>query len=258
MARRRSTLCSLLAALSLTAISSSTLAHDKNDNHLNETLANQALETTLRVAVLRHESCSDVHFYNLDNEEECPDGAERKAVSAGSGIVLQGRLGSHYVLSAAHVIPKDGYFVVVADDKLAYVVKRDARSDLALLLVPQGEEQKKGNLTAFQGCLADNVQLGDFVVGVGYTSGMYKSFLDGRIHSIPILGYYNLSGSVNLGNSGGPVFVLDAEKLRLAGILVTTDPQIDGVGGFVGGDRLRNFLKDTAVGHYLDCNDSKK
>jgi Do/DeqQ family serine protease len=143
---------------------------------------------------------------------------ERRSVSAGSGVIVDARLG--YVLTNQHVIDGADEITVTLRDgrKLdARVIGQDPEVDIALLQV------KADNLVDLPIANSDTLRVGDFVVAIGNPFGLGQTVTYGIVSALGrtglgIEGFENFiqtDASINPGNSGGALVTTDG---RLVGI----------------------------------------
>jgi len=144
-----------------------------------------------------------------------------KAMGYGSGFVIS-RNG--FIITNDHVLRNGSQIEVEVLDGRKYrgkVVHNDSKNDLALLKI------EADNLVPVALGNSDNVDLGEWVVGIGNPYGIGQSLMIGIVsaqnRSIPGSGYpplIQIDAAMNLGNSGGPLFNLDGEVVGINTILL--------------------------------------
>ncbi|MBM3298886.1 MAG: trypsin-like peptidase domain-containing protein, partial [Deltaproteobacteria bacterium] len=146
---------------------------------------------------------------------------DAKAMGYGSGFVV----GSNgLILTNEHVL-RNGTRIEVellgGKKYGARIVHKDSKNDLALLKI------EATNLRPVTMGDSDQVELGEWVVGIGNPYGIGQSIMIGIVSAqkrmIPGSGYpalIQIDAAMNLGNSGGPLFNLDGEVVGINTILL--------------------------------------
>lgn len=237
-----------LAAIisSLILASQSLFAYDKNDNYIRKPTIDQVVESTVTV-----KGFVDAENLPLFSRLLKALHVNEFNFAVGSGILLLDleRM-EEYVLTANHVLPSEGnelYNLEKAYVKVngfpAEIIKMDEQSDLALLKL-------KGQIpTPFTGKLAEDIELGDYVIGAGYPLYDDLVLYFGRVSS-KSKGesfYIYVDGHINSGCSGGPTFVLNRGIPYLAGINAIGFTNKPGISGIVSLEKIEKFLQGTPV-----------
>lgn len=143
----------------------------------------------------------------------------RMPVGAGSGFIIDA---AGYVVTNAHVVDgADEVIVTLADqrDIRADVVGLDPRTDLALLKLSE-----KGPFPYVRFGDATQVRVGDWSIAIGNALGLGgtvtvgvishagRSFMMQPTH---VGGFFQTDASINLGNSGGPLFNIKGEVIGI-------------------------------------------
>ena len=167
-----------------------------------------------------------------------PDGnqpSEREFESAGSGVIVDARLG--HIITNAHVVENAREITVVLQDGRelkATVVGSDTRSDIAVVKVPADK------LT--QVTLGDSARLevGDFVVAIGNPFGLQHTVTSGIVSALgrtgvsPEQGTYEdfiqTDASINPGNSGGALVNLRGELVGINSAILSRTGGNIGIG----------------------------
>jgi S1-C subfamily serine protease len=180
----------------------------------------------------------------LKNFGLSPD-PDAKAMGYGSGFVV----GSNgLILTNEHVL-RNGTRIEVellGGKKFgARIVHKDGKNDLALLKI------EATNLHPVRMGDSDQVELGEWVVGIGNPYGIGQSIMIGIVSAqkrmIPGSGYpplIQIDAAMNLGNSGGPLFNLDGEVIGINTILLWKS---QGIGFATPINVARGFL-ETKIG----------
>ena len=175
---------------------------------------------------------NDPFFRRFFNVPEGARGQERQTSSAGSGVIVDARLG--YVLTNHHVIARaDEIRVTLTDGRTltAEVIGSDEQVDIALLQIPAEQ------LTAI--ALADaQPQVGDFVVAIGNPFGLGQTVTSGIVSALGRsgLGIHNYEdfiqtdASINPGNSGGALVNLRGELVGINSAILAPSGGNIGIG----------------------------
>lgn len=158
-------------------------------------------------------------------QQQDPNAGEpitREASSLGSGFIISA---DGYVVTNNHVVtardgqtPVDKITVILQDRKEypATLVGRDPLSDLALLKV------NAGNLPYVVFGRSEQIRVGDWVVAIGNPFGLggtvtagIVSALHRNIGSGQYDRYIQTDASINMGNSGGPLFDLQGNVVGI-------------------------------------------
>ncbi len=155
--------------------------------------------------------------FGLSRDE--PDG---KAMGYGSGFIVSPQ---GHIVTNEHVLRNGSKIEVELLDGRKYfarVLKKDGKNDLALLKIDSDTELfpvELGN--------SEEVELGEWVVGIGNPYGIGQSLMMGIVSAnnrkIPGSGYpplIQIDAAMNLGNSGGPLFNLKGQVVGINTILL--------------------------------------
>lgn len=155
-------------------------------------------------------------------------GRPRKSSSLGSGFVISQENGKALIVTCNHVIANADKIKVIFHDDEEYdaeVLGRDRRTDLALLSI-----KAKKKLTTVQWANSKKARVGETVVAIGNPFGLGGTATRGIISAIArdisartqrlggadyIPGYIQMDASINMGNSGGPMFNMDGQVLGI-------------------------------------------
>ena len=142
---------------------------------------------------------------------------ERKATALGSGFIIDQK---GIVVTNNHVIQGAEDIVVSVNGSTEYIAKvigTDPYMDLAVLQIESDEKFETVNFGD-----SDKARIGDWVIAIGNPYGFGGSVTSGIISSrnrdIGLTRYDDFiqtDASINLGNSGGPLFNLDGEVIGI-------------------------------------------
>lgn len=169
--------------------------------------------------------------------------------SGGSGVVIDAAKG--YILTNDHVVPNTPRIVVILADgrqRTVREVRRDPRSDLALLLI-----DPEGLTTQATWGDSEALDLADWVLAIGQPFGLpgtvTAGIVSGARRGFGPIGYDDLiqtSAAINPGSSGGPLINLDGELIGINVAIKTLSGGYEGVGFAVPSSRARRVANDLA------------
>jgi len=164
---------------------------------------------------------------------------ESRAV--GSGFVIDS---SGLVVTNHHVVANaDEIEIQLADERAfqADLVGSDERTDLALLQLRDAT-----GLTTVSFGDSDSLEVGDYVVAIGNPFGLDHTVTSGIVSAKarvigagPYDDFIQTDASINLGNSGGPLFNLRGE---VVGINTAIAPQGQGIGFAIPSNLARGMI----------------
>ena len=186
-------------------------------------------------------------------EQKVDDDIDFEKSWFGSGtLMLDSQTGDNYILTAEHVTPDGTYInektkvtakvikeVILIERQEASVFKEDEKKDLALLKVNLPLKDINGQpRKPFNGKIAKDLNLGDYVIGVGFPKGN-KELFNTRVTEITedrtFLDIYMVSG-----NSGGGVYIIHGKDLQLCSLV----SQYNNVPSL---KKVREFFKGTPL-----------
>jgi Do/DeqQ family serine protease len=143
---------------------------------------------------------------------------EPQQVSLGSGVIVNKE---GYILTNYHVVQNADKIRVVLSDKeefLAKLVKKDKRSDLALLKINSKKDFPYLEVSPYE-----DLEVGDVVLAIGNPFGVGQTVTHGIVSAIArgqegindFRSFIQTDAAINPGNSGGPLVTTDG---RLVGI----------------------------------------
>ncbi|MGC8657630.1 MAG: S1C family serine protease [Desulfomonilaceae bacterium] len=164
-----------------------------------------------------------------------------RATGYGSGFIISS---NGHILTNEHVLRHGNKIEVELLDgsrHLAKVLFKDSKNDIALIKI------NANNLSPVQMGNSDDVELGEWVVGIGNPYGIGQSIMIGIVSAqkrlIPGSGYpplIQIDAAMNLGNSGGPLFNLRGQVIGINTILLWKS---QGIGFATPINMARDFLE---------------
>ena len=188
-------------------------------------------------------------FFRRFFEDFLDQSQQRPQLSAGSGVVIDARLG--YVVTNHHVIEAAEEIVVTLKDRRrlsAQLVGSDPGTDIALLKVaPEG-------LTALELGDSEALEVGDFVVAIGNPFGLGQTVTSGIVSALGrtglnIYGYEDFiqtDASINPGNSGGALINLKGELIGINSVIIGPSGGNVGIGFAVPSNMARAVVEQLA------------
>jgi serine protease Do len=168
--------------------------------------------------------------------------------NGGSGVVIDEAKG--YVLTNDHVVPDSPRLVVILPDGRKRDVKeirRDPRSDLALLVI------EPGDLKQAEWGDSEALELADWVLAIGQPFGLSgtvsSGLVSGERRGFGPLGYDDLiqtGAAINPGSSGGPLIDLSGRIVGINVAIKTLSGGYEGVGFAVPSSRAKRVASDLA------------
>lgn len=164
-----------------------------------------------------------------------------KATGYGSGFIISS---SGHIITNEHVLRNGTQIEVELLSGAKYIARtlfKDPKNDIALIKIDANglEPVKMGN--------SDNVDLGEWVIGIGNPYGIGQSIMIGIVSAqkrmIPGSGYpplIQIDAAMNLGNSGGPLFNMQGEVIGINTILLWKS---QGIGFATPINMARDFLE---------------
>ncbi len=166
----------------------------------------------------------------------------------GSGVIIDAAKG--YILTNDHVVQGASRVVVTLPDgreRTAERVRRDPKSDLALLVIDQR------GLSGAEWGDSDALETGDWVLAIGQPFGLSDTvtagIVSGKGRGIGMAMYEDLiqtDAAINPGNSGGPLVNLNGEVIGINTAIKTLGGGYEGVGFAVPATRARRVAADLA------------
>jgi len=220
------------------------LTYDKNDNWLVKENLERIIDSSVQIqtyGTVEKQDEMDFYFFKV------PNGKSKIGMrTLGSGTVLFDKEAKNqYVLTCAHILPensKDNSIYVNGIEM--YVAKIDVDNDL-MLLFPQ---QHINDAKPFSGSFAEDSEIGDYVIGVGYPGvGLGKKIWYGHITNPDLQGSLLAEGMMYPGQSGGGVYTFDMGEPKLVGLNEFKVIGKDGINGLVSPKTIKRFLINTPL-----------
>lgn len=165
-----------------------------------------------------------------------PEGP-RNITSLGSGFIIAPE---GYIVTNNHVVADADQITVILNDNTelkATLVGRDRRTDIALLKVKMDKK-----LPFVQWGNSEKIRTGDWIVAVGNPFGFGGTVTVGIVSYLSrnisenlrsgdfVEGYIQTDASINIGNSGGPMFDMRGEVVGVNTSLITPNGSSVGIG----------------------------
>jgi serine protease Do len=177
-----------------------------------------------------------------------PPGEIEPRDAGASGVVIDAAKG--LILTNDHVVrgaPRVAVTLADGRERLAREVRRDPRSDLALLIV------NPDHLEGADWGDSDALDLGDWVLAIGQPFGLAGTvtagIVSGKGRGIGAVNYEDLiqtDAAINPGNSGGPLVNLRGQVVGINLAIKTLGGGYEGVGFAVPAGRARRVAADLA------------
>ena len=165
----------------------------------------------------------------------------------GSGVLINA---SGQIMTAAHVVQTaDRVAVQFADGKVypAHVVASSMRADVALLQL----DQSPIALSPAPVANSDSTEVGDQIIVIGAPYGLEHSLTVGHVSGRITPGLIVSGGpmemiqtdaSINMGNSGGPMFNMNGEVVGIVSRILTQSGGFEGVGFAISSNVAKRVL----------------
>lgn len=165
-----------------------------------------------------------------------PEGP-RNVTSLGSGFIIDPK---GYIVTNAHVVADADQITVILQDNTelkATLVGRDRRTDIAVLKVKTDKE-----LPAVEWGDSAKLRTGDWIIAIGNPFGLGGTVTAGIVSHLSrnisetmrsgdfIEGYIQTDASINLGNSGGPMFDVGGKVVGVNTSLFSPNGNCVGIG----------------------------
>lgn len=155
-------------------------------------------------------------FFDMPSPEQQPP-KERKSQSLGSGVIISA---DGYIVTNNHVVEEAEEIKVRCTDYEEYdakIIGRDPKTDVALIKI-----EPKNGLTHIKFGDSEKLRVGDWVIAIGNPFGFENTvtagIVSGKSRSIgggPYENFIQTDASINMGNSGGPLFDLDGDLVGI-------------------------------------------
>lgn len=239
---------SLATIVMMSLFSNTSLAYDKSYQWLDKQNVREVYDSAVRVGVSELVSVKDEKGKEKINT----------AMKTGSGVLLlDSDTGNRYILSAYHLYEQSTKGKLLSTQVYAgndepidvKIVRLDKENDTMLTTAPP---EIKG--TPYRGCIANDYDIADVVLGVGYPGISNKLIFEGRVNGEGDESLVLIEGHVNGGNSGGPVYVFFVGIPHLVGIAQLVVKDKVGIAGIVPPQSILKIVKGTPLeDDYRQC-----
>lgn len=189
-------------------------------------------------------------------EEQRGGGRPRKTSSLGSGFVIEQNGQVAFIVTCNHVIAEADEIKVIfhdGDEVKAELVGTDARTDLALVKV---KVDKKLALAPWGDSTKSEV--GNWVIAIGNPFGLSSTVTTGIVSTTRrdiaarsargqgfadyVDGYIQTDASINMGNSGGPMFNIQGEVIAISTAIFSPNGGNIGIGFGIPSDLAKRVI----------------
>jgi len=178
------------------------------------------------------------------NEEGQPE-REQKAQSLGSGVIISA---DGYIVTNNHVVENADEIKVRCTNHEEYdakVIGRDPKTDVALIKI-----EPKDGLTFVSFGDSDTLRVGDWVVAIGNPFGLENTvtagIVSGKGRSLgnnPYENFIQTDASINMGNSGGPLFNLNGDLVGINTAIYSRSGGSIGLGFAIPANMVKNVVE---------------
>jgi len=173
-------------------------------------------------------------FFNQFNNGQKPQAQPHRALSAGSGFIIDK---AGYVVTNNHVVDASKKITVTLPDKREFIAKlvgTDPATDVALLKITSERP-----LPSVEFGDDKKLRVGDWVVAVGNPYGLSNSVTAGIVSSLgrnidqgsqQYTSFIQIDAPINRGNSGGPTFDLRGQVIGMNSMIFSPSGGSIGIG----------------------------
>jgi len=182
-------------------------------------------------------------FFDIPSPEELPE-SEQKAQSLGSGIIISA---DGYIVTNNHVVEGAEEIKVRCTNHEEYdakIIGRDPKTDVALIKI-----EPKNGLTYVTFGDSDKIRVGEWVVAIGNPYGFENTVTAGIVSgkgrsfgSGPYENFIQTDASINMGNSGGPLFDLKGELIGINSVIFSRSGGNIGLGFAIPVNMVKNVV----------------
>ncbi|MDF1577649.1 MAG: DegQ family serine endoprotease [Desulfobulbales bacterium] len=182
-------------------------------------------------------------FFDFPMPEELPE-QERKAQSLGSGVIISA---DGYIVTNNHVVDGAEEIKVRLTNHQEYdakIIGRDPKTDVALIKV-----EPENGLTAVNFGDSDKIRVGEWVVAIGNPYGFENTVTTGIVSgkgrsfgSGPYENFIQTDASINMGNSGGPLFDLNGDLVGINSVIFSRSGGNIGLGFAIPVNMVKNVV----------------
>lgn len=155
-------------------------------------------------------------FFDFPDQQQAPP-QEQKSQSLGSGVIISS---DGYIVTNNHVVEEAEEIKVRCTNHEEYdakIIGRDPKTDVALIKI-----EPRNGLTFIQFGNSDKLRVGEWVVAIGNPFGFENTvtagIVSGKGRTIgggPYENFIQTDASINMGNSGGPLFDLNGDLVGI-------------------------------------------
>jgi S1-C subfamily serine protease len=214
-------------------------------------VAKQIEPAVVNVATTIEEKVPVYEFYFGSNREVAvPKEAVRKMEGSASGVIISA---DGHILTNEHVVHDAKTIRVTLSDKSVHegrVVGRNTASDIAIIKIDAGRKLPFAALGD-----SDKMQVGDWVVAVGFPFGLQETLTVGVVSafwkSLTIEGsnYANMiqtDAPLNKGNSGGALCNIDGEVIGINTAIFSPTGAFAGIGFAIPINSAKETIRSSA------------
>ncbi len=182
-------------------------------------------------------------FFDLPMPENQPDQLQ-KSESLGSGVIISA---DGYIVTNNHVVEGAEEIKVRCTNHEEYdakIIGRDPKTDVALIKI-----EPRNGLTYVNFGDSDKIRVGEWVVAIGNPFGFENTVTAGIISgkgrsfgSGPYENFIQTDASINLGNSGGPLFDLDGDLIGINSVIFSRSGGNIGLGFAIPVNMVKNVV----------------
>jgi serine protease Do len=190
-------------------------------------------------------------FFDFPEQQERPQ-REQKSQSLGSGVIISA---DGYIVTNNHVIEDAEEIKVRCTNHEEYdakVIGRDPKTDVALIKI-----EPRNGLTFIHFGDSDKLRVGEWVVAIGNPFGFENTvtagIVSGKGRTIgggPYENFIQTDASINMGNSGGPLFALNGDLVGINSAIFSRTGGNIGLGFAIPANMVKNVvdqLKDHGI-----------
>lgn len=194
----------------------------------------------------------------LEEQQGGGGGRTRKSSSLGSGFIISQEGKTAYVVTCNHVVAEADEIKITlhdGDDYKAEIVGRDPRTDLALL-----KFQTDKTVTTASWGDSKKAEVGQWIIAIGNPFGLSSTVTVGIISTLGrdisarasagrdgsfadyVDGYIQTDASINMGNSGGPMFDMDGHVIAISTAIFSPNGGNIGIGFGIPADLAQQVI----------------
>ena len=182
-------------------------------------------------------------FFDIPMPEDQPERSQ-KSQSLGSGVIISA---DGYIVTNNHVVEGAEEIKVRCTNHEEYdakIIGRDPKTDVALIKI-----EPRNGLTYVKFGDSDKIRVGEWVVAIGNPYGFENTVTAGIVSgkgrsfgSGPYENFIQTDASINLGNSGGPLFDLDGDLIGINSVIFSRGGGNIGLGFAIPVNMVKNVV----------------